>query len=60
MWDEKIHLTSTQELLLVEEVWYSEMGKEPLSKSAFYRQIETQDSLLENGNIVVYYLCFKK
>ena len=40
IWDGESHLYHTQELILMEEAWNSEMGKNVLSKSAFFREIE--------------------
>ena len=46
-----IYLYCTQELILVEEVWYGGMGKECLIKTAFNREIETWDPLEDRGTV---------
>ena len=49
--DGEIHLCHTQEFMLVEEVWDSEMGKSALATSAFYRETKTWDPPVKKGTV---------
>lgn len=50
IWDGKINIYHTEELILVERVWYSRMGRAPYQNLPFIERLK-RDPLVEKGTV---------